>query len=119
VPKRSDKLVTLPVSGTALLLIDVINDLAFDGSQGLVAQAEPMAARLLPSSGVRRPREFPPSTSTTTSASGDLISVERSLTVPLDRRPADWCRGASAPPHATTSCSNRSTRASTTVRDTS
>jgi len=46
VPKRSDKLVTLPVSGTALLLIDVINDLAFDGSQGLVAQAEPMAARL-------------------------------------------------------------------------
>jgi len=39
--KRSDKLVTLPVSGTALLLIDVINDLAFDGSQGLVAQAEP------------------------------------------------------------------------------
>ena len=45
-PKRSDKLVTLPVSGTALLLIDVINDLAFDGSQGLVAQAEPMAARL-------------------------------------------------------------------------
>ena len=45
-PKRSDNLVTLPVSGTALLLIDVINDLAFDGSQGLVAQAEPMAARL-------------------------------------------------------------------------
>jgi nicotinamidase-related amidase len=34
------------VSGTALLLIDVINDLAFDGSEALVAQAEPMAARL-------------------------------------------------------------------------
>jgi nicotinamidase-related amidase len=32
--------------GTALLLIDVINDLAFDGSEGLVAQAEPMALRL-------------------------------------------------------------------------
>jgi nicotinamidase-related amidase len=46
VAKRSGKLVTLPVSGTALLLIDVINDLAFDGSQALVAQAEPMAARL-------------------------------------------------------------------------
>ena len=44
--KRSGKLVTLPVSGTALLLIDVINDLAFDGSEALVAQAEPMAARL-------------------------------------------------------------------------
>jgi len=46
VRERSGKLVTLPVSGTALLLIDVINDLAFDGSQALVAQAEPMAARL-------------------------------------------------------------------------
>jgi nicotinamidase-related amidase len=36
----------VPVSGTALLLIDVINDLAFDGSDVLVAQAEPMALRL-------------------------------------------------------------------------
>ena len=31
---------------TALLLIDVINDLAFPGSGVLVAQAEPMALRL-------------------------------------------------------------------------
>ena len=38
--------VILPVSGTALLLIDVINDLAFKGSGALVAQAEPMARRL-------------------------------------------------------------------------
>jgi nicotinamidase-related amidase len=38
--------VTLPVAGTALLLIDVINDLAFEGSEVLVAQAEPMARRL-------------------------------------------------------------------------
>jgi nicotinamidase-related amidase len=38
--------VTIPVAGTALLLIDVINDLAFEGSQALVAQAEPMAVRL-------------------------------------------------------------------------
>jgi nicotinamidase-related amidase len=37
---------TLPVAGTALLLIDVINDLAFEGSEALVAQAEPMAIRL-------------------------------------------------------------------------
>ena len=37
---------TVPVSGTALLLIDVINDLAFDGSDRLIAQAEPMAGRL-------------------------------------------------------------------------
>jgi nicotinamidase-related amidase len=37
--------VAIPVAGTALLLIDVINDLAFDGSQPLVAQ-EAMAAPL-------------------------------------------------------------------------
>ncbi len=37
---------TLPVRGTALLLIDVINDLAFPGSAGLVEQAEQMAPRL-------------------------------------------------------------------------
>jgi nicotinamidase-related amidase len=46
---RSDwaqKTVAVPVTGTALLLIDVINDLAFKGSAGLVAQAEPMASRL-------------------------------------------------------------------------
>jgi nicotinamidase-related amidase len=36
----------VPVSGTALLLIDVINDLAFDGSEAIIAQAEPMARRL-------------------------------------------------------------------------
>ena len=38
--------VAVPVSGTALLLIDVINDLAFDGSEALIAQAEAMAAPL-------------------------------------------------------------------------
>ena len=36
----------VPVAGTALFLIDVINDLAFDGSRPLVEQAEPMAVRL-------------------------------------------------------------------------
>jgi nicotinamidase-related amidase len=36
----------VPVAGTALLLIDVVNDLAFDGSGPLVAQAEAMAASL-------------------------------------------------------------------------
>src|SRR3954452_1403101 len=39
-------MVNLPTAGTALLLIDVINDLAFDGSHALVAQAEPMAERI-------------------------------------------------------------------------
>ena len=36
----------MPASGTALLLIDVINDLAFEGSEALVEQAESMATRL-------------------------------------------------------------------------
>jgi nicotinamidase-related amidase len=40
------KITRLPTSGTALLLIDVINDLAFPGSEVLVRQAEPMATRL-------------------------------------------------------------------------
>jgi nicotinamidase-related amidase len=47
--KRSNRRaprVTVPVAGTALLLIDVINDLDFEGSEVLVAQAEPMALRL-------------------------------------------------------------------------
>jgi nicotinamidase-related amidase len=38
--------VTVPASGTALLLIDVINDLSFEGSEALVLLAEPMANRL-------------------------------------------------------------------------
>ena len=38
--------ISIPVAGTALLLIDVVNDLAFEGSEALVAQAEPMSKRL-------------------------------------------------------------------------
>ena len=38
--------VVVPVSGTALVLIDVINDLAFEGSESLIEAAEPMATRL-------------------------------------------------------------------------
>jgi nicotinamidase-related amidase len=37
---------TIPARGTALLLIDVINDMAFPDAGPLVAQAEPMAVRL-------------------------------------------------------------------------
>lgn len=37
---------TLPAAGTALLLIDVINDLAFDGAEALIGQAEAMSAPL-------------------------------------------------------------------------
>jgi nicotinamidase-related amidase len=36
----------LPAAGTALLLIDVVNDLDFDGSERLVADAEAMSTRL-------------------------------------------------------------------------
>jgi nicotinamidase-related amidase len=43
---RTPKTIAVPVTGTALLLIDVINDLAFEDSAALVAQAEPMASRL-------------------------------------------------------------------------
>src|SRR6187402_707782 len=43
---RTKKTIAVPVMGTALLLIDVINDLAFEGSAALVSQAEPMASRL-------------------------------------------------------------------------
>ena len=45
-PRARSRSVTVPVAGTALFLIDVINDLAFEGSEALVAQAEPMAVRL-------------------------------------------------------------------------
>jgi nicotinamidase-related amidase len=45
-PPRRLTTVTIPATGTALLLIDVINDLAFDGSEPLVEQAEAMAVRL-------------------------------------------------------------------------
>ena len=38
--------IVIPVAGTALLLIDVINDLAFDGSDAIVTQAESMAGSL-------------------------------------------------------------------------
>jgi nicotinamidase-related amidase len=38
--------VPVPVRGTALLLIDLINDLDFEGSEAIVAQAEAMALRL-------------------------------------------------------------------------
>jgi len=44
--ERRKRNVTIPVTGTALLLIDVINDLVFPGAQELISQAEQMALRL-------------------------------------------------------------------------
>jgi len=45
-PKPDARRLNLSPTGTALLLIDVINDLAFKGSGPLVSQAEPMSIRL-------------------------------------------------------------------------
>lgn len=45
-PRGHASEVTIPVNGTALLLIDVINDLAFDDSASIVEQAEAMAGPL-------------------------------------------------------------------------
>jgi len=43
---RDGKKTSIAARGTALLLIDVINDLAFEGSECIIEQAEPMAVRL-------------------------------------------------------------------------
>jgi hypothetical protein len=42
---RTHRAIVVPVLGTALLLIDVINDLSIERSAALVEQAEPMASR--------------------------------------------------------------------------
>ena len=44
--RHAGRSAVVPVKGSALLLIDVINDLAFPGSEMLVEQAEEMATRL-------------------------------------------------------------------------
>ena len=44
--RRRGRSTSIPAGGTALLLIDVINDLAFEGSETLVVEAERMAPRL-------------------------------------------------------------------------
>src|SRR5688500_9010034 len=44
--RMNHRSITVPVNGTALVLIDVINDMAFDGAEALIRQAEPMATRL-------------------------------------------------------------------------
>lgn len=45
-PRTRPRTRSVPVAGTALLLIDVINDLDFDGAEPLIAQAGPMARQL-------------------------------------------------------------------------
>ena len=44
--RSNNRPVSLPVEGTALLLIDVVNDLDFEGSEVLIPDAEEMALRL-------------------------------------------------------------------------
>ncbi len=45
-PARSPRRFVVPVAGTALLLIDVINDLAFPGADALIEQANVMSRTL-------------------------------------------------------------------------
>lgn len=45
-PRVTHRALALPARGTALILIDVINDLDFPGSEELIVQAEAMAPRL-------------------------------------------------------------------------
>ena len=45
-PSRSARPLRVPVAGTALLLVDVINDLAFPDADALIKQAEPMSRAL-------------------------------------------------------------------------
>src|SRR5689334_17182178 len=44
--RKAPRPLRVPARGTALLLIDVINDLDFAGAEALIAEAEPMARRL-------------------------------------------------------------------------
>ena len=97
--------VAIPVSGTALLLIDVINDLAFDGSDVLVAQAESMAGPL-----ARLKRRATAAGVPTIYINdnfgqcGGRISAAPSRTAPRAPLRATACRGVSGRPRATTSC---------------
>ena len=81
------------LDGTALLLIDVINDLASDDSDPLVEQAEAMAPRLAVLKRRAGKAGIPRSMSTTTSASGGRTFVRPWRTVPRDLH-----RAASFPP---------------------
>ena len=95
--------VAVPVAGTALLLIDVINDLAFDGSDALVAQAEAMAAPLARLKRRATAAGVPTIYINETSGSGGLIFAGPSRIAPHAPRRAAVCRGVSDRRRATTS----------------
>ena len=57
---RTQKTIAVPVTGTALLLIDVINDLAFEGSAPWWPRRNPWRAVSRRSSGAPPPRACPP-----------------------------------------------------------
>jgi len=101
---RRTREVPVPVSGTALLLIDVINDLAFKGSDVLVAQAEPMALRL---AGLKRRATaggVPAIYVNDNLVSGGPIFGGRSRTAPLARRQVAECRNVYDQCRATILC---------------
>ncbi len=91
---RTRKAIAVPATGTALLLIDVINDLAFEGSASLVAQAEPMASRLATLKRRASAAGVPTIYSTTTSGSGARTFARPSRTARRGPRRAVVCRSA-------------------------
>ena len=96
--------VVVPVAGTALLLIDVINDLAFDGSEPSSRKRNRWPRRSRVSSGAPRPPACRRSISTITSASGGLIFAARSRIAPRAPLRAIACRDVSGRRRVTTSC---------------
>ena len=78
--------IPVPVSGTALLLIDVINDLAFEGPARWSPRPSRWPSGWRRSSGAPAPRACPRSTSTTTSGSGAPTFARRWRTASRARR---------------------------------
>jgi hypothetical protein len=112
--RRQGGTVVVPASGTALLLIDVINDLAFEGSEALVEQAESMATRLAALK--RRATAAGVPAIYINDNFGQWRSDFRQTVAHCTKRtsPAAGCHSGCVRRRATTSCSSRSTLASST-----
>ena len=100
-PRSTRRSTTVPVAGTALLLIDVINDLAFDGSGPLVEQAEPMASRLAVLKRGATDAGVPAIYVNDNFGSGGQTFAGRWRTARRARQPAAWSRDAFARRRAT------------------
>ena len=101
---RKEGTVAVPVPGTALLLIDVVNDLDFPGSEVLVEQAEPMALRL---AALKRRASAAgiPSIYINDNFGQWRSDFRRTVAHCIRRAPrAGWCHDGCARPRETTSC---------------